>query len=175
MRRRTILFGTLTLAAVVALVLLASVIFATCRSGSCISLGGKPTPPSLTQTATLTQSAWILTYLSVDGREQPLVPGDAPTLSFDPFDGHIYSVYGTDGCNDYFGTYTLVGNALYVSGLFHTLAACFAGGVPLSPQENAYLQALPRVERYHLDGNVLTLTSADGSVRLTFRAFRAYR
>jgi heat shock protein HslJ len=169
------------LAAVVALVLLASVIFAAHRSGPSVSLSGTPTPPSLTPTppsltptppsltptANLTQSTWTLTRLMVDGREQPLVPGHAPTLHFDPFNGQYYGIHGTGGCNGYGGTYTLIGNTLHVDSLSYTQIACSAG---VDLVESAYFQALLRVERYHLDGNALTLTSADGSVQLTFRA-----
>jgi heat shock protein HslJ len=155
------------LAAVVALVLLASVIFATHRSGPSVSLSGTPTPPSLTPTANLTQSTWTLTRLIVDGREQPLVPGHAPTVHFDPFNGQYYGIRGTGGCNGYGGTYTLAGNTLHVDSLSYSQMACNAG---VDLVESAYFQALLRVERYHLDGNALTLTSADGSVQLTFRA-----
>lgn len=162
------------LAAVVALVLLASVIFATHRSGPSVSLSGTPTPPSLTPTppsltptAHLTQSTWTLTRLIVAGREQPLVPGHAPTVHFDPFNGQYYGIRGTGGCNDYGGTYTLAGDTLSVTSLSYSQMACLAG---VDLVESAYFQALLRVERYHLDGNALTLTSADGSVQLTFRA-----
>jgi heat shock protein HslJ len=159
------------LAAVVALVLFASVIFAAHRRGPSVSLSGTPTPPSLTPTANLTQSTWTLTRLIVDGREQPLVPGHAPTVHFDPFNGQYYGIHGTGGCNDYGGTYTLAGTTLHVDSLSYTQMACYyAGGVQVDPQESAYFQALLRVERYHLDGNALTLTSADASVQLTFRA-----
>ena len=52
--------------------------------------------------------------------------------------------------------------------LYFTQARCLP--TALMDQENAYFRALPRVERYHVDANTLTLTSADGSVQLTFRA-----
>ncbi|MGO8947780.1 MAG: META domain-containing protein [Ktedonobacterales bacterium] len=171
LRRRPRLATLGPLAAVVALVLLASVIFAGHRLGPGGSLGGKPTPPSLTQTASLTHTTWTLTRLMVAGHEQPLVPGHAPTLHFGPFNGQIYGIRGTGGCNGYGGTYALAGNTLHVSSLYYqTQRACEVGGVLLTPQESAYIQALLRVTGYHLDGNTLTLTSADGSVQLTFRA-----
>jgi heat shock protein HslJ len=178
LRRRPRLATLGPLAAVVALVLLASVIFAGHRLGPGISLSGTPTPSSptptatqtLTQTANLTQTTWTLTRLMVAGHEQPLVPGRAPTLHFDPFNGQIYGIHGTGGCNGYGGTYALAGNTLHVSSLSYTQMACLAGGVSLDQQESAYFQALLLVTGYHLDGNTLTLTSADASVQLTFRA-----
>jgi heat shock protein HslJ len=130
-----------------------------------VSLSGAPTPPALTPTANLTPSTWTLTRLIVDGREQPLVPGHAPTLHF--VNGQYYGIRGTGGCNGYGGTYTLVGNTFHVNGISYTQMAC---GEQVDLVESAYFQALLRVERDHLDGKVLTLTSADGSVQLTFRA-----
>jgi hypothetical protein len=65
----------------------ASAVKSAAASSPSVSLSGTPTPPALTPTAHLTPSTWTLTRLIVDGREQPLVPGHAPTLHFDPFDG----------------------------------------------------------------------------------------
>jgi heat shock protein HslJ len=131
-----------------------------------VSLSGTPTPPALTPTAQLSPSTWTLTRLIVDGREQPLVPGRAPTLHFDPFDGQYYGIHGTGGCNGYGGTYTLAGNTLHINSISYTQMGC---GEQVDLVESAYFQALLRVERYQVDGKVLTLTSADGSVQLTFR------
>jgi heat shock protein HslJ len=137
------------------------------------SLSGTPTPQALTPTANLTpsanlaQSTWTLTRLIVDGREQLLVPGHAPTLHFDPFNGQYYGIRGTGGCNGYGGDYTLAGNMFRVDSLSYTQMAC---GVGVDLVESAYFQALLQVTRYHLDGSALTLTSADASVQLTFRA-----
>jgi heat shock protein HslJ len=164
--RRRLRLSTLgPLAAVVALVLFAGLIFAAHSAGSGVIFGGKPTLTSPTQTANLTQTTWTLTRLVVDGREQELVRGHAPTLHFGP---HERQFYGTGSCNSYGGTYTLAGDMLRLSSLYFTQARCLP--TALMDQENAYFRALPRVERYHVDANTLTLTSADGSVQLTFRA-----
>jgi heat shock protein HslJ len=142
------------LAAMLVLVLLAGLIVATYRAG-----------PGVAPCGDLTQRTWTLTRLVVDGCEQPLVPRHAPTLTFGRCHGQID---GEMGCNSYTGTYTLAGETLHFSGLFFTLVGC----VPPAPreQENAYSEALPRVERYHLAGNTLVLVSADRRVQLTFRA-----
>jgi heat shock protein HslJ len=159
------------LAAVVVLVLFAGLIFAAHTSGPGPAPGGKPTLTSPTQTANVAQTTWTLTRLVVDGREQPLVPGRAPTLHFGP---HADKFYGTGGCNSYGGTYTFVGpsttsaTAILFSSFSFTQVRCIPAAV--TDQENAYLQALSRVKRLHVDGNTLTLTSTDGSVQLTFRA-----
>ncbi|HEV2461730.1 MAG TPA: META domain-containing protein, partial [Ktedonobacterales bacterium] len=146
-------------------VLFAGLIFAAHSAGSGVTLGGKPTPPAPTQTANLTQTTWTLTRLVVDGREQQLVPRRAPTLHFGPPVGQLS---GTGSCNSYSSAYTLAGDTLHLSGLSVTQARCLS--TALMEQEDAYFRALPRVERYHVDANTLTLTSADGSVQLTFRA-----
>lgn len=162
-RRRPRLATLGPLAAVVALVLLAGVLFAQHRAGPGVGLSGTPTPPSLTQTT------WTLTRLVVDGREVPLVPGHAPTLVLGPFNGQILGIQGEGGCNEYYGTYTQAGDTLRFGGigLWGFMDAC---GNPVGTEQVAYLQALGRVERYHLDRNTLTLTSADGSMQLIFRA-----
>jgi heat shock protein HslJ len=117
------------------------------------------TPPSLTHTT------WTLTRLVVAEREVQLVPGHAPTLVLSPFNGQPFGMQGNGGCNGYSGTYTQAGVTLRFSGIGYTQVACIA-----DQAEVAYFAALRRVERYHLEGNTLTLTSADGSVQLTFRA-----
>jgi heat shock protein HslJ len=165
LRRRPRLSTLGPLAAVVVLALLAGLIFATHSSGAGVASGGKPKPTAPTHTANLTQTTWTLTRLVVDGREQQLVPGRAPTLYFGRRNGQID---GVGGCNSYGGTYTLAGDTLHLTPGFQTQVRCLPTGV--MEQEYAYLHALPRVERYHLDGNTLMLTSADGSVQLTFRA-----
>jgi heat shock protein HslJ len=101
----------------------------------------------------------------VDGQDLLLVPKRAPTLRFGP---HAGQLSGEGGCNSYGGEYTVAGKTLHINSLYFTQVACIGAG--LIEQESDYFQALPRVARYHLDGNTLTLTSDDGSVQLTFRA-----
>jgi heat shock protein HslJ len=161
------------LAAVVALALFAGLIFAAHSSHSGVILSGTPVPSphAPTQTANPAQTTWTLTRLVVDGREQQLVPGRAPTLHFGP---HATQFYGTGGCNSYGGTDTFVGpattsgTALLFSSLYFTQARCLPAA--LMDQESAYFRALQGVKRVRVDGNTLTLTSTDGSVQLTFRA-----
>jgi len=43
-------------------------------------------------------------------------------------------------------------------------------GASVMEQESHYLQALPQVTSYRLDGSTLTLTGDSGRVSLTFRA-----
>jgi heat shock protein HslJ len=151
------------LAAVAALVLLAGLLFSSHRPG--LGVPSSATPTSVPPTANLAHTSWTLARLVVDGRAQSLVPGRAPTLHFGPHDGQLY---GSGGCNGYSGTYTLSGDRLHVTGLGFTQMYCLPAA--LEEQENAYFQTLQQVERYRMAGNMLTLTSADGSVELIFRA-----
>jgi heat shock protein HslJ len=153
------------LAALVVLVLLAGLLFASHRPGSDVPASGTPivVPP----TANLAHTSWTLTRLVVDGREQPLVPGRAPTLHFGLFNGQS-QIVGNGGCNGYSGPYTLSGDTIHINGLGQTQVYCLPQA--LMDQESAYLQALQQVEHYRSQGNSLTLTSADGSVELIFRA-----
>jgi heat shock protein HslJ len=162
-----------SLAAVIALTLLAGLLFMTHRPG--VTLGsGTPGPtlggtPTATSTAALAQPTWRLTDLIADGREQPLVPSRAPWLRFGPLDSGKGSgqIYGSGGCNGVGGSYTLGGDSLHISAASATQRACLPDNV--NAQESAYLRALLRVERFHLDSGTLTLTSGDGNTRLTFQ------
>lgn len=163
-----------SLAAVITLTLLAGLLFMTHRPGVTLS-SGTPGPtlggtPTATSTAALAQPTWRLTDLIADGREQPLVPSRAPWLRFGPLDSGKGSgpFYGSGGCNGVGGSYTLAGDSLHISAASTTQMACLPDGV--NAQESAYLRALLRIERFHLDSSMLTLTSGDGSTRLTFQA-----
>jgi heat shock protein HslJ len=168
LRRRPRLAALGPLAAALALALFAGLLFATHSVGSGIIRGGTPTPAATAPVATLTNTTWALTRLVVDGHEQQLVPGRAPTLVFGPFNGYTNGIHGRSGCNGVGGMYTLSGDALHFSGMYYTNMYCLPAAV--MAQESAYFQALMRVERYRLDGSTLTLASADGRVQLTFRS-----
>lgn len=142
------------LAALLVLVLLAGLIVATHRAGPGVASGGDPT-----------QRTWTLTGLVVAAHAQPLVPGHAPTMSFDRGNGQVE---GEMACNAYMGRYALAGETLHFSGLSVTAVACSPWA--LMEEDFAYSDALLRVARYHLEGNTLVLASADGRVQLTFRA-----
>lgn len=160
------------LAALVVLVLLAGLLFASHRPGSGVPASGTPTvvPPTVVPpTANLAHTSWTLTRLVVDGSEQPLVPGRAPTLYFGQYNGQS-QIWAVGGCNGWSGGYTLFGDTFHPNGpvFGETQVACLP--LALMDQENAYFHALQQVEHYRWEGNTLTLTSADGSVELIFRA-----
>ncbi len=114
--------------------------------------------------ATLTGQPWTLTKLVVDGQEHALSSSYPITLSFESQDN---SVSGSAGCNAYGASYTLTGKQLSFESMRSTLAFCENDDIMV--REFAYLDALGRVESYHLDGDTLTLQGDNGQVLMTFQ------
>ena len=108
--------------------------------------------------ATLTGQPWTLTQLVVDGQEHALSRRYPITLSFESQDN---SFSGSAGCNAYGASYTLTGKQLSFESMRSTLAFCENDDVMV--REVAYLDALGRVESYHLDGDTLTLQGDNGA------------
>jgi heat shock protein HslJ len=114
--------------------------------------------------ATLTGQPWTLSKLVVDGQEHALSSSYPITLNFESQDS---SISGSAGCNSYGGAYTLAGNQLSFGNMRSTLAFCENDDIMV--REFAYLDALGRVESYHLDGDTLTLQGDNGQVLMTFQ------
>jgi heat shock protein HslJ len=75
---------------------------------------------------------------------------------------------GTAGCNSYNGRYQVSGDSLSVApGLATTEKLC---APPASNVEAAYLERLPPVHSYAIDGKVLTLRAATKGADLIYRA-----
>jgi heat shock protein HslJ len=105
---------------------------------------------------------WRLFELQATAEAAPLLPVSLITLQLDAPAG---KVTGKGGCNRYFGGVTLAGQRLTLSGIGATRMAC---PPPAMTEENAYFGALERVTGYAVEGDVLTLTLADGG-RLRYR------
>ncbi len=89
--------------------------------------------------------------------------GSEATITF----GDDGRVYGTTGCNRYFGTYELAaGGALSLSQVGSTRMACPSSDMA---QETQFLDALSRADRVEVDGGRLALVGG-GDELLTFRA-----
>ena len=166
------------LAAVIALILLAGVIFTTHSlgptpgSGTPIPTISTATPPTVSQqTAALTQPTWMLRVLYVGGHhEQPVLASHAPTLRFQPHDDRSGGFEGRGGCNTYMGSYTIAGTMLHMGLSGTTNMACTPD---VMDEETAYLGALAHIEQFHLDGDSLTMASADSNVQLDFHAIHS--
>ena len=78
------------------------------------------------------------------------------------------TVAGQGGCNRYTGPYDVEGDALTIGPeIASTQIAC---GPAETAVERAYLDRLPRVASYAIEGTALTLSDGDGEVLLAYEA-----
>lgn len=105
---------------------------------------------------------WTLTTMGVQDGTAVTHPTYAITLTLNP-DG---SLTGYDGCNNYFGSFTLTGittpkgEGMTVSNIGATKKYC----ATLANQEQQYLAILGKSEAWVVDGTELTLTADTGDV-----------
>lgn len=109
----------------------------------------------------LTESTWELESGTLDDLAITVLASHPITLTFSE-DG----VGGTAACNGYGGSYRISGDEISFSELSVTEMACVPDETMES--ERAYLEAMVRIEKLVLDGDLLTLTG-DG-VELVFVA-----
>lgn len=126
-----------------------------------------PQPPVTTVPATSSvppglAGAWTLTTLGIQQGTAVTYPTTEITLTLNQ-DG---SFTGYDGCNNYFGTYTLTGTTtpkgqgMKMSGISASKKYC----ANLASQEQEYLNILGKTAAYVVDGTQLTLTGDMGDV-----------
>jgi len=133
----------------------ASVGFVTCCA-LLVPLAAAATAPD---TDALDGTAWIVA--AIEGRQAP--GGSTATLQFS--DGRLS---GSDGCNRFAGSYSATGSAFEVSPpLASTQMAC---PEPVSTEARAFMAALEAARGYRIDGALLQLMSADGTMLLTLAA-----
>lgn len=100
----------------------------------------------------LASTAWTAT--SINGA--PVVGETAPRLQF----GGQYRVFGSTGCNRFFGIYEQDGAALYMRGLAASRMACEA---PVMTQEANYMAILGAANGFaSTPGQSLTVRASDG-------------
>jgi heat shock protein HslJ len=105
---------------------------------------------------------WTLTTLGIQGGSAVTYPTTTISLTMNP-DG---TFTGYDGCNNYFGSYTLTGattpkgQGMTVSGVGASKKYC----ENLASQEQQYLNILGKTNAYVVDGTQLTLTGSMGDV-----------
>lgn len=75
------------------------------------------------------------------------------------FDGKENRFFGKSAINNYFGSYTLDGDKITFGPAGATM---MAGPQELMTAEQEYLQFLPTVKHFKLDGEKLILSGADG-------------
>ena len=101
-----------------------------------------------------------------DGGDPPLA-GSAITLRFEDQGDRLS---GSAGCNLYSGAYTERGNDLTVASPLATTMRYCADPEGLMDQEGRYLMLIEAAQRYAIQQDRLTITSAIGSIvtQLTF-------
>lgn len=97
-----------------------------------------------------------------------LIEGTTITALF----GEDGTLSGTAGCNNYSSAYTVDGETMTIEMGISTMMAC-EGPEGIMDQEMQYLNALPTTATYQIDGNTLTLRTADGAMVANYVAGEA--
>ena len=107
--------------------------------------------------------AWVATsFRQRDAVSSPLV-GTEVTAVF----GEDGTLAGTAGCNTYRATYEIDGAAITIAEPAATEKACTTPEGVIE-QEQAYLAALPLAASYRVEGNRLSLLTAEGTYVATY-------
>ena len=110
------------------------------------------------ETTPLTGTTWqLISYLDGDAFTSVLIGTEITAVFGD--DGQLT---GSAGCNSYFGSYEVDGDAIPFGLLGSTLMAC-SEPEGIMNQEQAYLAALGSAVTYRIEGDKLKLTDADGT------------
>ena len=118
--------------------------------------------PSTSSAPLPLEGNWALTTMAIQGGTALTYPATPVNLIFNP----DKSFTGYDGCNNYFGTYTLTGTTtpkgqgLTLSSISKSDKNC----PTLANQEQQYLNILGKTSAYVIDGTKLTLTADTGDV-----------
>jgi heat shock protein HslJ len=107
--------------------------------------------------------AWVATsFRQRDAVSSPLI-GTEVTAVF----GEDGTLAGTAGCNTYRATYEIDGAAITIGKPVATEKACTTPEGVME-QEQAYLSALPLTASYRVEGNRLSLLTAEGTYVATY-------
>ncbi len=105
---------------------------------------------------------WTLVSYGPVGSQTPALPDVKTALSFEK-DGRLG---GTAGCNGFGGAYRQNGQKLTIGELMQTEMACEGEGI--MQQEASVVNMLATVGSFSVQGQQLTLTSADGKNALIY-------
>ena len=119
--------------------LFALLVLAACAGGSPATIKGQ----------------WELVSHGSASSQTPAAPDVETSIEF--LDGKLS---GNVGCNGFGGDYTVNGDTITFKSVMATLMFCEG---PVGEQETATLSVLYESAAFVLDGNTLTLTSADGN------------
>lgn len=128
--------------------------------GMLVTLFALPVAGDVSSAPTLTGTNWVLVGLSGTVAE----PGPAITLRLEPSG----TLGGTDGCNRYSSSYTVVSSEIRISDkLVVTRAAC---PEPVERRASRYTQALLQTASFMIANRQLALRDASGAELAVFRA-----
>lgn len=99
---------------------------------------------------------WTLESYGDPANPTPSAPDVETSIIF----GEDGQVNGTAGCNGFGGDYSVSDSTIKFGALFSTLMACEG---PAGEQEAALFKVFVETATFTLNGNTLTVTSADGS------------
>jgi heat shock protein HslJ len=111
----------------------------------------------------LEETFWLLeSYVDLQGGTHTVLPRTQVTIAFQ--DGKIS---GSDGCNQYFGTYSLEGSKLTITPEGSTMMAC---PELIMTQAAAFTAGLSSTAAYEIQGKTLTLKNAEGGMVMVLQA-----
>jgi heat shock protein HslJ len=111
----------------------------------------------------MTQDTWTLeSYTNASGILIPVMQGPVVTARF----GADGSVFGSAGCNRYFGRYSVNEYSITVSNLSATEMYCTQPGI--MPQETAYLGDLGNASSFRVGSGYLKMYDRKGNPLLVF-------
>jgi heat shock protein HslJ len=92
----------------------------------------------------------------------------AASIDFNTFIdfGEDGELTGNVGCNSFGGDYEVAGDQIIFGSIISTLMACEE---PIMAQETAVLKTFTDTASYELNGDTLTITSADGSTSIVLK------
>jgi heat shock protein HslJ len=122
------------------IVLLAMVILAACASSSSPSIQGQ----------------WELVSYGSASEQIPAAPDVDTSIEFDS-EGNMN---GNVGCNGFGGEYTVEGETITFGPVMSTMMFCEG---PVGEQETGTLAVFQETATFTLNGNIMTITSADGN------------
>jgi len=120
--------------------LLAMLVLTACAGGSSASIQGQ----------------WKLVSYGLPSEQTPAAPGVDTSIEFNS-EG---ALAGNVGCNGFGGDYTVDGDTITFGSVMSTLMFCEG---PVGEQETVTLNVFYESATFVLNGNTLTITSADGS------------
>ena len=121
-----------------------------------------PTAPPAPVPDPLTGTRWNVVSVNNGSGIVSLAPGTSITMDF----GTDGQVTGSSGCNTYFASFSLNGNAISIGQPGATSLFC-AEPAGVMDQEQAFLAALQAAATFRITGSQLDLTTAGGQIAIT--------